>query len=63
MKRSVVLAMIILTIVSLAHLLRVIFQLEVMVGGAEIPLWMSYAGFVCAGGIAVYLWFENRKSA
>ncbi|HNQ77136.1 MAG TPA: hypothetical protein PK747_05980 [Acidobacteriota bacterium] len=63
MKRSVVLAMIILTIVSLAHLLRVIFRLEVVVGGAEVPLWMSVVGFLFAGGIAAYLWFENRKPA
>ncbi len=62
MKRSVVLATIILTIVSLAHLLRVIFRLEVVVGGAVIPQWMSILGFLFAGGIAAYLCYENRKT-
>jgi hypothetical protein len=61
MKRSVVLAVIILSIVSLAHLLRLIFRVEVVAGGMVIPQWMSAAGFLLAGGIAIYLWYENRK--
>ncbi len=62
MKRSVVLAMIILTIVSLAHLLRVIFGWKWCGrrGGTALD---ERCRFLFAGGIAAYLWFENRKPA
>lgn len=63
MKASIVLAIIIMMAVSLGHLLRVIFQLEVTVGEMLIPQWMSVAGFILTGAMAIYLWIENRKRA
>ncbi len=51
----------ILYVVSLAHLLRFFFGLEITVNGAYIPMWASALGFVIAGGLAIMLQRELIK--
>jgi len=62
MKRGSLLATILLSVVSLAHLLRLVFGVELLADGVEIPLWTSALGFVIPGAIAVMLLRENRSS-
>ncbi len=43
-----------LGLVALAHLLRVVYGLEVRVGQGNLPLWLSAAGFVGAGVLSAW---------
>jgi hypothetical protein len=47
-------------LICLAHLLRLVTQLEVSVGGYQIPLWSSVGGFVIGGGLCLWLWKLSR---
>ena len=43
-------------LISLGHLLRLLTQVEVLVAGHPIPLWLNAIGFVFAGGLSLWLW-------
>lgn len=60
MKPGSILAILILSLVSLAHLLRVIFRVEIVAGGVVIPMWVSVAGFLVTGAVALELWRERH---
>jgi hypothetical protein len=51
----------ILGVISVAHLARIIFGIEAVIGGVVIPQWMSAVGFLAAGALAVALWREGRR--
>ena len=55
------LAAVLLAVVSLAHLLRVIFGVPVTVADRIIPMWVSGVAFVVAGGLAIMLWRGARR--
>jgi hypothetical protein len=61
MKPATHLASILLTAVSLAHLLRALFGVQVTLADRVIPMWVSWVAFVVAGGVAVMLWREARR--
>jgi len=61
MKPSTTVTVIFLLVISIAHLLRLIFQIKVTAGTAEIPLWMSAAACIATTALAVWLWRENKK--
>lgn len=61
MKPATLLASILLGVVSVAHLLRMIFGTPLTVGEQAVPMWVSGVAFVVAGGIAVMLWRESRR--
>jgi hypothetical protein len=50
-----------LAVVAVAHLLRVIFRVEVIAGGITIPVWMSVFGCVVPAALAVALWRESQR--
>jgi protein-S-isoprenylcysteine O-methyltransferase Ste14 len=60
MKPAALVATVILSVVSVAHLLRLVLRVPVTVGDAVVPSWVSLAGFLVAGGVAFALWRENR---
>jgi len=62
MKTSVIVVTIFLAIVSLVHLLRLIFQWKVMVNTFEMPLWASAIACLVTAVLAIWLWQENKKS-
>ena len=62
MKPATVTAAILLTVVALLQLLRAVAGVRVMVGETLIPIWASVVAFVVAGGLAIGLWREARKS-
>ena len=41
-------------IVAIMHLLRIIFGLQVEIGGLSIPLWVSWLAFPIAGALAYF---------
>ena len=61
MKLSTTIAVIFLFLVSAAHLLRLIFQAQLLLNAYEIPMWMSVTAFIFTGALAIWLWIENRN--
>lgn len=61
MKTATVLAVLLLSLVALAHLLRFVLQVEVTAAGNVIPMWVSIAGFLVPAAVAVQLWRESRR--
>lgn len=61
MKPSVIVVTIFLVLVSIAHLLRLIFQAKVMLNSAQIPMWMSVIACIVTAALAIWLWQENKK--
>ena len=60
MKIASLIAAIIFGLVSVAHLLRLIFRVQVTICAIAVPIWLSVLGFIFAGALAVWLWLENR---
>ena len=48
-----------LAIVALMPLLRLVLRWDATIAGTEIPMWVSIAALVIAGGLAVGLWREK----
>ena len=63
MKIGTRLAILLLTVVSVAHLLRFAFGVELTADGVAIPQWVSLLGCLIPGGIAFLVWRETRGSA
>ena len=53
-------AAILLTAVAIAHLSRVVFGIEATVAGDVVPMWVSVAATIVAGGVALMLWRDRR---
>jgi hypothetical protein len=47
-------------LIAVAHVARVVLQVEVTVAGAQVPLWMSGVAAVAMSTIAVLLERERR---
>lgn len=60
MKFGSFLATLFLGVVSLAHLFRLIFRLNVQIGHFPVPQWMSFIAFLFCGALAVSLYIEAR---
>jgi len=61
MKTGTFVAMIFLVLVAIAHILRVIWQVEVVVGSYDVPMWMSYAAVIMTLVLAGALRNEHRN--
>ena len=61
MKTGTFIAMIFLVLVAIAHVLRVIMQVEVIAGGYYVPMWMSYAAVILTVVLAAAMWNEHRS--
>ena len=55
-------ATILLAVVALAHLMRMLFGVQVTVADSVIPMWVSGVAFVVFGGLAIMLWRGARRS-
>ena len=60
MKNGTLLAIILLTLVAIAHLLRIVFNIPLTAGDWDVPQWVSLFGIVAPGLIAVLLWKESK---
>ncbi len=54
-------AVLVFALITLLHLLRLIFGWEAIFNGAVVPVWLSAVGLVVAGGLAAGLWWESRN--
>ena len=61
MKSSIVITIIFLSLVSIAHLLRLIFKVNVTAGTIEMPMFGSLIACIITAALAVWLWQENKK--
>jgi hypothetical protein len=55
-------ASIIFGLMSLARLLRLVIQPEVLVSGHQMPLWPSVLALVVLGGLSIRLWTHSRTA-
>ena len=53
-------ASIVFGLISLAQLLRVVIQAEVLVAGHQMPLWPSLLAVVIFAGLSIWLWKLSR---
>jgi protein-S-isoprenylcysteine O-methyltransferase Ste14 len=62
MKPVTTIVVLLLIAISIAHLLRLIFQVNIVANGVNIPLWLSVFGCIVPAVLAWMLWRENRES-
>lgn len=62
MKRPLIIAGIIFSIVALAHLLRVIYHLDIIIAGYTIPISVSIIAFFVAIILALWMFTSAAKS-
>ena len=55
------LAVLVLALFAVVHLLRLIRNVEVVVGGHTVPLWASAVAAIVAGLLALMVWRESRR--
>ena len=60
MKTGSLLAVIVFILVAIAHLMRIVSGTEIVIGGNNIPQWISVVGVVVPGLIAWLLWKESK---
>jgi hypothetical protein len=61
MKPFTTLAVVLFALIALVHLVRLIWGIEVVVGGTTIPQWVSVPGAFIPAGLALMLWRESRR--
>ena len=60
MKTGTLLAIVVFTVVALAHLYRLLTGAEITINGDLIPQWISVPGVLVPGLIAWVLWKESK---
>lgn len=61
MKPFTTLAIVVFALIALVHLYRLARPFEVVVHGMAIPQWVSAAGLLVAGALALMVWRESRR--
>ncbi len=61
MKPVATIVVLLLIVISIAQLLRLIFQVEIIAAGFYVPVWLSIFGCIVPAILALMLWRENRK--
>jgi hypothetical protein len=61
MKPAALVATGFLFVVAAAHLLRLLFGVEVIAGGRVVPMWVSAVAPLVTGGLGFALWRESRR--
>ena len=61
MKTGTFVAMIFIVLVAIAHIMRVVWQVEVIVSDYYVPMWMSYAAVILTVVLAGAMWNEHRN--
>lgn len=62
MKPITNLAIAIFILITVVHLLRLVFGWEATLNGVVVPMWVSVLGLLIAGALAYFLWREAYKS-
>jgi len=58
MKPASFVAAILLGVVSILHILRLVFHTDVIIGGRALPTWVSVVGCVAAGALSILVFRE-----
>jgi hypothetical protein len=61
MKPVTTIVTILLVAISIAHLLRLILQVDIVANGVNIPVWLSILGCIGPAVLAFMLWRENKR--
>jgi hypothetical protein len=61
MKTGSKLGILVFSIVAIAHLLRLIGGIEVIVDSWSVPQWVSLPGIIVPGLIAALLWKDSQQ--
>ena len=61
MKTGTLLALVLLSLISFGNLLRVVFQIESIIGNIAIPMMASIIAILVFGLAAFMLWRQNLK--
>ena len=61
MKSAALVATLLLLVIAVVHVLRLFFQVPVIVGSVDVPMWASAVGALGAGALALWLWREQRR--
>lgn len=58
---SIAIVAALLLIIAIVHLVRLFYHTSVMVNTVAVPVWLSLPALIVTGGLAIWLWMENRK--
>jgi len=61
MKPAALLTVIFLSLVSLVHLIRLLYRVEVVAGEFTVPMWPSVVACLVTAGLAGWLWREQKR--
>jgi len=61
MKPFTTIASILLGVVALAHLYRVIRNIDIVIGGWPVPQGVSIVALIVTGVLSIMLWRESRR--
>ncbi len=61
MKPATLVATLFLSAIAVLHVIRLVFQVEIDVNGAVIPMWASVVATLAVGALALWLWREQRQ--
>ena len=61
MKPVTLIVSILLFLVAVLHLLRMIYDVQIVAGDWVVPMWISLVGCLVTGALAVLLFCEGRK--
>ena len=61
MKPAAFLATVFLALIALLHVVRLLYQVPVIAGSTEIPMWPSVFAVVGPAALAIWLWREQRQ--
>jgi len=60
MKPATTIAVVFLILISIAQLVRFIFQVHIVAGGVTIPVWVSLPASIVFACLAVMVWREHK---
>jgi hypothetical protein len=60
MKRFTSIACIFLMVISILHILRIVLNVEVLINGWDVPLWINGVAAIITGFLSIMLWKERH---
>jgi hypothetical protein len=61
MKPFTKIASIFLLVISTLHIFRIVFDVEIVMNGWHVPLWINGVAAIITGVLALMLWRENKE--
>jgi hypothetical protein len=61
MKPFTTVAVVVFSLITVVHLLRLFFHWQVTINGVIVPIWVSIPGFIITGVLAIMLLREAKK--